>query len=186
MSVGALEKNVMNFCGADGARTRDPRRDRTGGASSISAGCSPIRIPKRIENLPICTGRRWSYFKLRPPRNKRQRAAGIPLAEAGESAHRVHGQACRPGRTATWRRSGRVTNSGCDATRVRAIQRETVLQGAAQIGPYVFGRPLLGSLLVRGTGSIRPQRALTVLPCHVLERPFNARHGRRDPGHSVR
>ena len=28
MSVGAFEKNVMNFGGADGARTRDPRRDR--------------------------------------------------------------------------------------------------------------------------------------------------------------
>jgi hypothetical protein len=27
-SVGTLKENMMNFGGADGARTRDPRRDR--------------------------------------------------------------------------------------------------------------------------------------------------------------
>ena len=52
------------FGGADGARTRDPRRDRSVIEVNVYAGFEPNRIPKSVKNVSISCGFADFYSKF--------------------------------------------------------------------------------------------------------------------------
>ncbi len=51
------------FGGADGTRTRYPRRDRNGIEVNVYAGFQPNRIPKSVKNVSISCGFADFYFQ---------------------------------------------------------------------------------------------------------------------------
>jgi len=55
---------IKFFGGADGTRTRDPRRDRNGIEVNVYAGFQPNRIPKNVKNVSISCGFAGFYSKV--------------------------------------------------------------------------------------------------------------------------
>lgn len=62
--VGRNQRGLGFFGGADGARTRDPRRDRSVIKLNVYAGFDPNRISKSVKNVSISCGFADFYSKV--------------------------------------------------------------------------------------------------------------------------